>query len=51
MPDPSAKRVAELERENRQLRKRAERAEGLVEVQKRLSELLGIDLPPSDENS
>ena len=51
VPDPSAKRVAELERENRQLRKRAERAEGLVEVQKKLSELLGIDPPPSDENS
>ena len=49
-PDASAKRIAELERENRQLRKRAERAEGLVEVQKKLSELLGIDLPPSDEN-
>jgi len=50
-PDPSAKRIAKLEQENRQLRKRAERAEGLVEVQKKLSELLGIDLPPSDDNS
>jgi len=51
VPDPSSKRIAELERENRRLRKRAERAEGLVEVQKKLSELLGIDLPPSDEKS
>ena len=50
-PDPSAKRIAKLEQENRKLRKRAERAEGLVEVQKKLSELLGIDLPPSDDNS
>ena len=50
-PDPSAKRIAKLEQENRQLRKRAERAEGLVEVQKKLSELLGIDLPRNDENS
>ena len=32
-PDPGAKRIVELERENRQLRHRAERAEALVEVQ------------------
>jgi transposase len=50
-PDPSAKRIAELERENRRLRKRAERAEALVEVQKKLSELLGVELPGSDEKS
>lgn len=50
-PDPRAKRIAELERENRRLRQRAERAEALVEVQKKLSELLGIELPPSDERS
>ncbi len=49
--DPSAKRIAKLEQENRQLRRRAERAEGLVEVQKKLSELLSIDLPSSDGNS
>ena len=49
--DPSAKRIAELERENRRLRHRAERAEALVEVQKKLSELLGIESPPSDERS
>jgi transposase len=50
-PDPSAKRIALLERENERLRKRAERAEALVEVQKKLSELLGVELPPSDEKS
>lgn len=50
-PDASAKRIAELERENRRLRKRAERAEALVEVQKKLSELLGVELPESDERS
>ncbi len=49
--DPSAKRIIELERENRRLRKRAERAEGLVEVQKKLSELLGIEHPPNGEKS
>jgi transposase-like protein len=51
VPDPSAKRIAKLEQENRKLRKRAERAEGLVEVQKKLSELLGIELPPNDDNT
>ena len=41
-PDPRDKRIAELEREVRRLR---ERAEGLVEVQKQRSQLLGIELP------
>ena len=50
-PDPSAKRIAELERENRRLRKRAERAEALVEVQKKLSQLLETEKPASDESS
>ena len=49
--DPSAKRIAELERENRRLRHRAERAEALVEVQKKLSQLLGIEPPQDDERS
>jgi len=47
--DVRDKRIAELERENRRLKRRAARAEALVEVQKKLSELLGIDLPESDE--
>ena len=46
--DVRDKRIAELERENRRLQRRAERAEALVEVQKKLSQLLGIDLPESD---
>lgn len=33
-PDATAQRIVELERESRLLRKRAERAEALVEVQK-----------------
>ena len=37
--------IAKLERENRRLRHRAERAEALIEVQKKVSELLGIELP------
>ena len=47
--DPNEKRVRNLERENRRLRARAERAEAFVELQKKVSELLGIELPESDE--
>lgn len=50
-PDPRQKRIAELERDNRRLRARAERAEALVEVQKKLAELLGLELPASDGKS
>jgi transposase-like protein len=38
-------RIAELERENAKLRTRAEHAEALVEVQKKVAELLGKPLP------
>ena len=48
-PDPRDRRIAELERETRQFKARAERAEGLVEVQKKLSEILGIRLPESED--
>ena len=43
-PDPRDKRIAELEREAARWRQRAERAEALVEVQKKLSALLGAPL-------
>lgn len=46
-----AKRILELERENRRLRVRAERAEALVAIQKKVAALLGNDLPPSGEES
>ncbi len=46
--DPRDKRIAELERQVRRLQARAERAEALVEVQKKLSALLGVELPESD---
>ena len=48
-PDPRDRRIAELERETRQFKARAERAEALVEVQKKLSEILGIRLPESGD--
>jgi transposase len=47
--NPLAERVRELERDNARLQRRAERAEGLVELQKKVSEILGIELAKSAE--
>jgi transposase len=44
--DPRDKRIAELERETARWRKRAEHAESLVEVQKKVAALLGTPLEP-----
>jgi transposase-like protein len=51
--DPQARRVAELEKENERLRKQLKKAETLLEVQKKLSEVLGIPLKAdeSDEDA
>ena len=38
--------VAKLERENRRLTQKLERAEKIIEIQKKLSEILGIELQP-----
>lgn len=45
-------KVKQLERENAQLRRRLQRVETMLEIQKKASELLGIPLnhPDSDEN-
>ena len=43
-PDPREQRIAEQEREITRWKKRAERAEALVEVQKKLAVLLGTPL-------
>ena len=43
-PDPRDKKIAEQEREITRLRKRAERAEALVELQKKVAALLGTPL-------
>src|SRR3989337_965022 len=42
--NPLAEKVRVLERDNTRLKRRAERAEGLVELQKKASEILGIEL-------
>jgi len=47
--NPLADEVARLERQLRRMTARAERAEGLVEVQKKLAALLGEELPPEEE--
>ncbi len=47
--NPLAAKVTTLERENRRLRARSERAEGLVELQKKVSEILGIELKHNEE--
>jgi len=48
-----SKREAQLESENRRLRKKLEQAETIIEIQKKVAALLGnpIESPESDENS
>jgi transposase len=48
-PDP---RITELERENRRLRRKLEQAQTIIDVQKKVSTLLGIPLnrPESEES-
>jgi len=48
--DPRDKKIAELERETRRLQARLERAEGLIAVQKKVAQILGIPLA-NDENA
>lgn len=50
IPDARDKKIAELEKAVAKAELRAKRAEGLVELQKKVSELLGIQLPKEDEN-
>jgi len=47
--NPLAKKVAVLEREVARHKARAERAEALVELQKKVSEILGIELKRNGE--
>ena len=48
LPDPSAKRIADLERQLAKATARAEHAEALVALQKKVAELLGRTLPTVD---
>jgi len=47
--DGRDKRILHLEHEIRRLRSRLERAVALIEVQKKVSHLLGVELPEGDE--
>jgi transposase-like protein len=50
---PDAPLIAEnerLQRDNQRLTARLRQAETIIEVQKKLSEILGIPLPPPDSN-
>src|SRR3989304_2004909 len=47
--NPLAAKVAALEKETRRLKARAERAEALVDLQKKVSEILGIELNRNGE--
>jgi hypothetical protein len=49
IPDPRDKRITELERATTFWRKRAERAEALIEVKKSIAALLGT--PANTEHS
>jgi len=48
-PDPQAVEIARLRRENERLLQRLQRAEAIIEVQKKLSVLLGLPTNESDE--
>jgi transposase len=50
-PDPSVKRIADLERQLVRVTARAERAEAIVGLQKKVAALLGQILPEIDERS
>jgi transposase len=47
-PNPLAAELAVVQRENNRLTRRLARAEAIIDVQKKVAELLGIPLAPSD---
>jgi len=47
--DPMARKVARLEQENRRLTKKLKQAETIIEVQKKISEILGVPQENSGE--
>lgn len=48
-PDTQAAEIARLRRENERLQARLKRAETIIELQKKLSALLGVAMPEDDE--
>lgn len=49
--DPQAAEIARLQRENERLKAQLERAELIIDVQKKLSQMLGLPETPSDERT
>ena len=49
--NPLVQRVAELERETQRLREKLRKAEIIIEVQKKVSEILGITQDQNEENN
>jgi len=49
--DPNEKRIRQLKRENEGLKKKLEKAEIIIEFQKKVSEILGISLENNEEKS
>ncbi len=47
--DPSDRRIAELEKENHQLKEKLKQAGTIIDVQKKLSEILQMPLDPTGE--
>ena len=49
--DPNAAELARLQRENKRLKEQLERAELIIEVQKKVARLMGETHPPSNEEN
>ena len=49
--NPLAQEVARLQRENEQLKSKFKKAQTIIEVQKKVSEILGISQDPDEESS
>jgi transposase-like protein len=47
--DPNAAELARLQRENKRLKEQLERAELIIDVQKKVAQLIGATPPPKDE--
>ena len=50
-PNPLASELAKAQQDNARLRLRLERAEAIIALQKKVSDLLGLPLPPTDSDS
>jgi len=50
-PDPQATELARLQRENAHLRRRLEQAELIIDVQKKVAQMLGLDLDETEKDA